>query len=133
MNGLESLKVKKLWQAGKVKDYYTELTDIVRIYIEERFSVQAVEMTTEEILEGLKDSYIDQESINKLARTLVLADLVKFAKEKPLPLENDTSMNNTIDFVKETRSEREVEEILEKIKIEPNNESSSTKVTEDKE
>ena len=51
MNGLEKLKGEKLWQAGKVKDYYTELTDIVRIYIEERYGVQAIEMTTEEILD----------------------------------------------------------------------------------
>jgi hypothetical protein len=132
MNGLESLKSKKLWQAGKVKDYYTELTDIVRIYIEDRFNVQAVEMTTDEILEGLKNSNVGQESINKLDRTLVLADLVKFAKEKPLQLDNDNSMSNTIDFVKVTRSEREVEEILEKIKIETeNNETSSVEASEE--
>jgi len=118
MNGLESLKGKKLWQAGKVKDYYTELTEIARVYLEERFGVQAVEMTTEEILEGMKNTDTNIELINKLGQTLVLADLVKFAKEKPMPLDNDTCMNNTINFVKETRSEREIEEILEKVKIE---------------
>ncbi|MBE9483431.1 MAG: hypothetical protein IMY74_01220, partial [Bacteroidetes bacterium] len=77
--------------------------------------------------------------IDNLARTLILADLVKFAKEKPLPLDNDNCMINTIDFVKETRSEREVEEILEKIKITKedsesvNNGSSFAEASEDKE
>ena len=142
MNGLESLKGKKLWQAGKVKDYYTELTDIVRVYIEDRFGVQAIEMTTDEILKGMKSTDTDKKSIDNLARTLILADLVKFAKEKPLPLDNDNCMINTIDFVKETRSEREIEEILEKIKIEPEDQendnngpsfaSASAKATADK-
>jgi len=118
MNGLENLKGKKLWQAGKVKDYYTELTDILRNYIEDRYNVAAVEMTTEEILEGLKNTDAPKESVDKLARTLVLADLVKFAKENPLPLDNDISMNSSIEFVKKTRSEREIEEIIEKIRIE---------------
>lgn len=118
MNGLENLKGKKLWQAGKVKDYYTELTDILRNYIEERYDVTAVEMTTEEILEGLKNTDAPKKSVDQLARTLVLADLVKFAKENPQPLDNDISMNSSIEFVKTTRSEREIEEIMEKIRIE---------------
>jgi len=118
MNGLENLKGKKLWQAGKVKDYYTELTDILRNYIEDRYDVTAVEMTTEEILEGLKNTDAPKKSVDQLARTLVLADLVKFAKENPQPLDNDISMNSSIEFVKTTRSEREIEEIMEKIRIE---------------
>lgn len=118
MNGLEKLKGKKLWQAGKIKDYYTELTDIIRNYIEERYDVMAIEMTTEEILQGLKNTDAPKDSVDKLARTLELADLVKFAKEQPLPLDNDMSMSSSIDFVKTTRSEREIEEIIEKIRIE---------------
>lgn len=102
INELEGLKLKKLWQAGKTKNFYTELTDIVRVYIEGRFGVQAIEMTTEEILEGMKSTDTGKESIDKLARTLVLADLVKFAKEQPLPLDNDNSMSYSMSFVKET-------------------------------
>ena len=103
INGLENLKDRKLWQAGKVKDYYTELTDIIRIYIEDRFGIQAVEMTTEEILVQMKNTDASNESTNKLSRILVLADLVKFAKEKPLALENDNSMSHCIEFVNETK------------------------------
>ena len=102
INELEGLKLKKLWQAGKTKAFYTELTDIVRVYIEGRFGVQAIEMTTDEIMEGMKSTDTAKESIDKLGRTLVLADLVKFAKEHPLPLDNNNSMNNSMNFVMET-------------------------------
>ncbi len=94
-------------------------------------------MTTEEILEGMKNSEAGKESVDKLARTLVLADLVKFAKEKPTDLDNSISMTSSIDFVKETRSEREIEEIQEKIEITKeesesvNDSSSSAEATED--
>ena len=116
MNGLESLKEKKLWQSGKTKEYYTELTDIIRIYIEGRFDVPAAEMTTEEILQGMKGTDSPKESTDKLGKTLVLADLVKFAKENPLPLDNDNSLTNCVDFVRETRpvsDENEIEENTE--------------------
>ena len=85
-----------------MKDYYTELTDIVRIYIEDRFNVNAVEMTTEEILDGMKRTDAGKASIDKLSHTLMLADLVKFAKEQPLPVDNDNSLSDSIEFVNET-------------------------------
>jgi hypothetical protein len=102
LNDLEELKKKKLWQDGKVKEYYTLMTDIVRTYIEERFGINAVEMTTEEIMNGLRETDIGDDLKGKLGSTLLLADLVKFAKEKPLPLDNDNSLNNSVIFVKET-------------------------------
>jgi len=128
MNGLENLKGKKLWQAGKVKDYYTELTDIVRLYIEDRFSVEAAEMTTDEIIEGLKGTDTAKETVEKLSRTLVMADLVKFAKEKPLPLDNDNCMNSSINFVNETKAKIEVSE---EIKPEVAQNETSIKIKED--
>lgn len=103
LDDLDKLKLKKLWQSGKVKEFYIELTGIVRLYIEDRFGVDALEMTTNEIMIGLKPFNINEEALSKLEKTLVLADLVKFAKEKPLPVENDTSLNNCIDFVRETK------------------------------
>lgn len=102
LNGLESLREKKLWQSGRLKDYYTELTDIVREYIEGRFEVAAAEMTTDEILSGMQNTDAKPEALDKLARTLTLADLVKFAKEKPLPLDNDNCMAYCTDFVNAT-------------------------------
>jgi len=103
---LESLRLKKLWQSDKVKEYYSELTDIVRAYIEAQFGVQAVEMTTDEILTGLNNiGIINTQAIGKLSNTLQTADLVKFAKATPHALENDTAMTYSVDFVQETKIE----------------------------
>jgi hypothetical protein len=110
MEQLEALKMKKLWQSGKIKEYYSELTEIVRWYVEERYKVPALEMTTGEIVSGLKKTDVNAEALTKLDNTLILADLVKFAKEKPLPVENDVSLNNCIDFVKETKPQEQTEE-----------------------
>ncbi len=103
LDALARLRLKKLWQAGKVKDYYSELTDIIRVYIEERFEVMAIEMTTHEIVQGLENKSINNQALAKLKGSLELADLVKFAKANPSALENDTSLNNGIDFINETR------------------------------
>ena len=110
LNDLEELRMQKMWQSGKVKEYYTAMTDIVRLYIEERFEISAVEMTTEEILKDLRNENLDSEIQNKLGQTLVLADLVKFAKETPLPLDNDNCLTYSVDFVQNTIPVQEVTE-----------------------
>jgi hypothetical protein len=115
LDDLARLRLKKLWQAGKVKEYYTELSDILRIYIEERFQVAAVEMTTSEIVEGLSSHQINDQAMQKLKSSLELSDLVKFAKANPVALENDTCLNQGIDFVNETK-QLEVETKIEEVK-----------------
>ncbi|PKP52876.1 MAG: hypothetical protein CVT92_06800 [Bacteroidetes bacterium HGW-Bacteroidetes-1] len=102
LNQLEELRLKKLWQNGKVKDYYTQLSDIIRAYIEAQFPVNAIEMTTYEILAGLQPMNINSDAISKLANAFELADLVKFAKAQPSSMENDISLNHMIDFVNES-------------------------------
>lgn len=99
---LEQLRLEKLWQQGQLKQYYTRLSDIIRMYIEAQFPVNAVEMTTHEILASLKPLDINDEAMNKLALTLELSDLVKFAKAQPTGMENDMSLNHLIDFVNES-------------------------------
>ncbi|MDD3666068.1 MAG: hypothetical protein PHQ65_12440 [Bacteroidales bacterium] len=100
---LDELRLKKLWQAGEVKFYYTELTDIMRVYLERRFAIQAAEMTSAEIMEGIQHLKLHPTTTQLLDNMLQLADLVKFARMQPLPLENDTALNHAVDFVKETR------------------------------
>ncbi len=104
---LEKLKSEKLWQEGKLKAYHSLLTDILREYIENRFKIQALEQTTDEILFGFRNIAIDEDSKDKLKQVLVLADLVKFAKENPLPGENELSMTNVYDFVNGTKRDEE--------------------------
>lgn len=106
---LETLKLKKLWQAGRLKEFHSELTDITRHYIERRFNIQAVEMVTHDIMEELKKSTVNVDVLGKIAATFELADLIKFAKSGASALENDTSYNNCIDFVNETKQEIIVE------------------------
>lgn len=106
---LEKLKGENLWQEGKLKLYHSQLTDIVREYIENRFKIQALEQTTDEILFGFRNISIDDESKSKLKQVLILADLVKFAKEQPLPTENDLSMSNSYGFINGTKRDEEEE------------------------
>lgn len=102
IDSLESLRQQKLWQAGKTKAYYSELTDIAREYIEGQFGVNAVEMTTDDILEEIKPLHFNAEVFAKFKDTMELADLVKFAKYAASNLENDIAMNNMTDFVNES-------------------------------
>lgn len=105
---LEKLKEQKLWQEGKLKLYHSALTDILREYIENRFKIQALEQTTDEILFGFRNVAVDEESKAKLKSTLLLADLVKFAKEQPLANENELSLSNVYDFINGTKKEDDI-------------------------
>ena len=96
---LESLKQQKLWQVGKVKEYYSGLSDIAREYIEGQFKVNAVEMTTDDILREVQGLNFDHEIYGKLKDTMELSDLVKFAKYTASSLENDNAMSDMTDFV----------------------------------
>jgi len=102
LQALQKLKDDKLWQNNKVKLYYIELTDILRKYIEGRFEVEAMEMTTDEIAAIFKSIDIDDELKRKLKYILVLADLVKFAKAQPIANEHDICFGNAFDFVNGT-------------------------------
>ncbi len=99
---LEKLKNKKLWQNNKIKEYYTELTEIIRIYIEKRFMIAAMEMTSDEIITAFRSIDINDDLKAKLRQLFFLADLVKFAKANPLPNEHDLSFYNAQTFVKNT-------------------------------
>jgi len=105
---LDKLKAEMLWQNGKLKQYHSQLTDIVRDYIERRFYLPALEQTTEEIIFSFRNVAVDKESMGKLKQILILADLVKFAKELPLPNENEISMTNAYDFVNGTKKDEEI-------------------------
>ncbi|HOW24906.1 MAG TPA: hypothetical protein PK711_04480 [Bacteroidales bacterium] len=102
LDELEKLKTKKLWQSGKVKQYHSELTGIIRAYISARFGVHAVEMVTHEILESMEKTPVNPSTRSKLKEMLELADLVKFAKENPLPDEQERSMSHAFDVVMES-------------------------------
>jgi hypothetical protein len=105
---LEKLRARKLWQSGKIKEYHSDLTEIIRNYIEQRFQVMAMEMTSDEILEQFAGKAIISIPAREALRgVLQLADMVKFAKAQPLPAEHDKSMEKALVFVNETMIARQ--------------------------
>ena len=105
LNKLNQLRDKKLWQAGEVKQYHSELSDTLREYLETRYNIHALEQTSDEIIASIKYLDMPEDGRNKLKQILVMADLVKFAKEKPLPTDNEQSMDNAISFIMQTKQE----------------------------
>jgi hypothetical protein len=103
LSKLKELRDKKLWQQDEVKQYHIELTDIVRDYLEKRYVIKTHEKTTDEIFAELRYADATEENKNMLRQILNLADLVKFAKEKPLPPDNEQSIDNAINFVLKTQ------------------------------
>jgi hypothetical protein len=114
---LETLRQQKLWQSGKVKEYYSSLTDIAREYIEGQFGVNAVEMTTDDILEEIKPLHFSQETYNKLKDTMEVADLVKFAKYSSSNLESENAMNSMTEFVNESYEQYKQRKAEEEAKL----------------
>ena len=102
VDDLKRLREEKMWQSGKVKEYFSSLTDIAREYIEGQFGVNAVEMTTDDILEEIKPLRFPKETYNKLKETMEVADLVKFAKYSASTLESDTALTDMTAFVNES-------------------------------
>jgi hypothetical protein len=106
LSELDKIKQEKPWQQGRSKEYHTELTDIVREYIERVFNVNSMEMTSEEILEELRNLRIEQKTAySGLRQILQLADLVKFAKWNATPDEHELSLSNAYLFVNQTKVE----------------------------
>ena len=99
---LDEIKAQKIWKDGKVKEYQTELTDVVREYIGRRFDVHSTEKTSDETLQEMK-SKVDKDLYTRLKSMLQLADLVKFAKWHTTPDENETALITAYDFVNETK------------------------------
>lgn len=99
---LTILKEANLWQSGKYKDYYTDLTGIAREYLEGQFNIDAIEMTSDEILEEVRKIKFDSIIFNKLQNTLTTADLVKFAKAMPSPTENENAFKDITSFIEES-------------------------------
>lgn len=111
---LDEIKAQKIWKDGKVKEYQTELTDVVREYIGRRFEVHSTEKTSDETLRELKPILLSnqpsavsiqngKELYERLKKMLQLADLVKFAKWHTTPDENEQGLLTAYDFVNETK------------------------------
>ena len=92
LQNLDLLEDKKLWQNGKIKEYYSELTDILRHYLHQQHNIDAMEMITSEILAAYDSAGIQPDSRSLLTNVLIQADYAKFAKAIPLRSENEQSL-----------------------------------------
>ena len=102
---LDEIKQQKLWQQGRSKEYYTLITDTLRRYIVDRFGINAMEMTSGEILDIIRKQQEATSVYESLKQIMQLADFVKFAKMNPLPDENDLSLMNAYLFINQTKVE----------------------------
>ena len=106
---LDAIREEKIWQSGRVKEYHTQLTDVVREYIARRFEVSSAEQTSDETLRAIRPLLNDKKELfEQLRKMLTLADLVKFAKWQATPDENELSLRSAYTFVKETTSVEEI-------------------------
>ena len=109
LDALQRLKVKKLWEQGMEKEYFTDLTDILRVYLFERFGINAMEMTSRQIMEKIQQSDLHDKK-EYVKQILSVADFVKFAKVRPLPADSIAAYDNAVKFVEETIPEEKAEE-----------------------
>lgn len=108
IEALEGIKKEKLWLNSSNKVYYTQLTDVLRSYLEDQFGVSALEQTSEEILtaiDELKIQSLTQASKAELSSLFRQSDLAKFAKLEFGPLENETALNTAVHFVETSSKE----------------------------
>lgn len=118
---LEKLKEKNLWENGMEKEYFTELTDILREYLYKRFGINAMEMTSRQIMQTLADQTDVREKRSYVRKILDVADFVKFAKVRPLPADNVEAFDNAVNFVKETIPAEPVESPADSEKLKTEN------------
>ncbi len=112
LSAIEKIKAERMQQSEDQKNYYTQLTDTLRRYIQERFGFNAMEMTSSEIIERLRENG-DKKMLDELRELFATADLVKFAKYSTLINENDLNLVNAVHFIDETK--QDVQETVEKI------------------
>ena len=103
ITSLRQLKEKKLWEQGMEKEYFTDLIDILRTYLYGRFGINAMEMTSRQILAALANNKECHDKRDYVRQILIMADFVKFAKVRPLPDDNVAAYDNALKFVEQTK------------------------------
>lgn len=100
---LNRLRSEKLCESGREKEFYTRLTDILRIYLQGRFGINAMEMTSTQIRQTVNSNEETRLSKENMDRVLEIADFVKFAKVRPLPDDNVRAFSSAMQFVEDTK------------------------------
>ena len=109
MERFDALRGRQLIENGHEKEFYTELVDIVRQYLAGRFGINAMEMTSTQIVKALRSNPETRTTADEMRAVLSMADFVKFAKVRPLPDDNIRAYNRARDFVEQTKPAPELE------------------------
>lgn len=118
LSEIERIKTERTWAQEDSKEYYTQLTDTLRTYIQERYAFNAMEMTSGEIIERLTQENND-EALNELRELFQTADLVKFAKWTTLINENDANLMTALEYINQTKQEEDPNQPQEEIIVTP--------------
>lgn len=110
MAALDKIYEEKIWQEGKMKEYFSSVTDTLRVYIDGRYGVGAMEMTSGEIMAAIKDFKINDRLTSSLRALLDISDLAKFAKAIPSDEECEEVYNDARFFVEQTKEIEIIEE-----------------------
>ena len=110
---LTAIKESSLLQEGKVKEFYVQISEVIRRYVEGRYFIVAMELTTFELIENLQRSEISAEEIEMFHEFLITCDLVKFAKYKPTSAKNSANLDEAFEIVERTKLVYEEPEELE--------------------
>ncbi|MCG8556091.1 MAG: hypothetical protein MJD61_12525, partial [Proteobacteria bacterium] len=100
---LNELKKSSLLKDGQTKQYYIEISDIIRRYIEGRYFIRAVELTTFELIQELEKARVEDEFVRAIQEFLEFCDLAKFAKYVPTSEENELSLIRAFDIVEKSK------------------------------
>ena len=118
LSEIERIKTERTWAQEDSKEYYTQLTETLRTYIQERYGFSAMEMTSGEIIERLTQEN-DEEALHELRELFQTADLVKFAKYQTLINENDANLMTALEYINQTKQEVDPNQKPEEIIITP--------------
>lgn len=116
MSDLNKLRERRLAESGREKEYYTSLVDILRVYLERRFAINAMEMSSTQILDTLRRNPETRDNQPRIKQILEIADFVKFANVRPMPDDNIKTFNNVVEFVEATKPQPQPEQEPDKTK-----------------
>lgn len=100
---ISEIEKEQLWQAGKVKEYYSRLTDVMRLYMERQMHINAMESTADELIEKMQELRLHSGLQNRIDQLLHLSALVKYAKEKPGVAQNEEALKTIQEFLQQTK------------------------------
>ena len=103
MQQLSEIEKEQLWQAGHIKEYYSRITDVMRLYMEREMGINAMESTAEELIDKMKEIRIASELQGRIDDLLQLSALVKYAKEKPGANTNELALKTVQEFLQHTK------------------------------